>query len=1112
MTKFAAKILRIHLILGVAFLLHTPLAQAQIATASVNGTVRDTSGGVIPGTTVLLHNIATGVDRTTVTNNTGRYVLLNAPPGQYILHVSKDGFKTQVSSITLVVDQTATLDFALPVGATTQTVSVSATAPRLQASTAELGTAITNDPVVALPLNGRNFTQLLTLTPGASPANVAQNAGGYFTPPIGSFSFPAVNGQNNRSIYFYVDGLSDQEPDTSMYAVAPILESIQEFKVDSHNDQANFGGVLGGFINVVTMSGTNHLHGSLWEFVRNPSLNARNPFLTTRNPLKQNQFGAVIGGPVILPHYNGKDKTFFYAGFESVRRVEAAQALGFVPTAQEYNGDFSDISIPIYNPFSTRPDPNNAGQFIRDQFTGNIIPTSLINTGSVAYMKLTYPAPNSTGIAGVNAVDNSPVRRQNDEYNLRGDHVFGPRDSVFARFTHNELQVFTKSLTNELTTADLPSYNLATGWTHTFGPSAVLQLHFGRTRWEYDNTTRYINAPANFDQQVGFLNGFVCGYAFGATCLIPGETSTYVIPTDLYEWKGDFSKTHGRHLLSMGLDVNMENLPNDVTESASVGFNNIQTGNPEGQQATGYTYASEVIGVPDNAYRQNVNGATEGGKVLGSYFQDQWHISDKLTVNLGIRWDETLMPRIRSPYNFVGDYDLKRGVYILEALPPSCAATSGQAPCIPGGTLPSNVVVSPDGRLMYSQNTNFQPRLGFAYRLFPRTALRASYGRFFDNWSGITQSTQNDRGQWPSLGILRMNSQNYPTPAAPTPTTTMESPGIQGIGMPAATPFGNVAFFRDPHMKNALSDQWMFGIQHQLTANTVLEADYVGSHSGQLDVGGVKNTAVTPGPGTPSARYPFPYITPTNYDESIGRSDYDALQVKLNAHTNHGLTYLVSYTYSKSMSIGCDGYIGVEGCFIENQYNLNANRSVSGFDLTHMLSASGVWELPVGPGKRFSSSNKFVDGVVGNWRMGAIMTMTSGLPFTVLTTGDPANIGATGYDRPNLVGNPKLSNPSVGKWFNTSAFQSPAVFTFGNVGRNTMRGNWFKNLDFSIHRQFPLPINETTRLEFRAEMFNSTNTPTWGNPDNTISDKNFGIVTSTRSTERQIQLALKLYF
>ncbi|MDE3181617.1 MAG: carboxypeptidase regulatory-like domain-containing protein, partial [Acidobacteriota bacterium] len=358
-----------------SLLVSTRPAVAQVNTASINGTVKDVAGGVIPGASVLLHNAATNVTRNTSTNNVGSYAFVDILPGRYTLTVSKQGFQAQTQAeFTLSVNQSTTYNFVLPVGEATQTITVQATAAKLQTGSAELGTVVTRTEVNSLPLNGRNFTQMLALTPGVSTRNVSQNSGGFDTNPIGSYSFPSVNGQTNRSNLFLLDGLNDEEAFNSTYSVAPILDDIQEFKVDSHNDQAAFGEVLGGIVNVVTKSGTNQFHGTGWEYLRNNAFDARNFFFAKTNKLRQNQFGANIGGPVILPHYNGRNRTFFFGSYEGVRIRTGQQSAYRVATPANLLGDFSDWVdkygklIPIYNPFSTRPDPNKPGGFIRDAF------------------------------------------------------------------------------------------------------------------------------------------------------------------------------------------------------------------------------------------------------------------------------------------------------------------------------------------------------------------------------------------------------------------------------------------------------------------------------------------------------------------------------------------------------------------------------------------------------------------------------------------------------------------------------------------------------------------------------------------------------------------------
>jgi hypothetical protein len=404
-----------------------------------------------------------------------------------------------------------------------------------------------------------------------------------------------------------------------------------------------------------------------------------------------------------------------------------------------------------------------------------------------------------------------------------------------------------------------------------------------------------------------------------------------------------------------------------------------------------------------------------------------------------------------------------------------------------------------------------------AYSLNDKTVVRASFGMFNDLWAGVMQTVQGIGGDWPSVAQILTPALNTSNEVA---TVNWQDPlvGLGSAGLPAPTPFGQVEWYRDPKAKDPYSEQWNFGVERQLGPNTLVTANYVGSQSHRLTVGGLYNVALTPGPGTPAevtARQPYPYISPTFYDRSIGNSSYNAFQFSTNHRSSTGLTYLVAYTWSKSMDVGCSGFFGIESCSVQNPYNIKGDRSVSGFDLTHVLSASATAPLPFGKSRRFANSNGFVNYLIGNWQLNGILTLTSGLPYNVFISSDIPNVGNfapwSGNVRANQIGDPNAQNPSTKEWFNTAAFSPPAPFTFGDSGRNSLRADWFKNLDLSLFRDFP--IGERRSLQFRAEAFNTTNTPTWGIP---VTDLNnpaqLGSITSTRSTERQLQLSLKLYF
>ncbi|MGH9396341.1 MAG: TonB-dependent receptor domain-containing protein [Terriglobia bacterium] len=1107
-------------------------AVAQVATAAINGTLTDSSGAVIPGASVVLINANTGVRRTTVSNNVGNYSFVEILPGQYTLQVSKTGFQTRrQAEFTLSVNQTTTYNFTLPVGEATQTVTVQATAAKLQTGSAELGTVVDRKEVNDLPLNGRNFTQMLALTPGVSTVNVSQNGGGFDTNPIGSYSFPSVNGQTNRSNLFLLDGLNDEESFNSTYTVAPILDDIEEFKVDSHNDQAAFGEVLGGIVNVVTKSGTNQLHGTAWEFLRNNAFDARNFFFKSTNALRQNQFGGNVGGPVLIPHlYNGRNRTFFFGSYEGVRIHTGQQSAYRIPTPQNLAGDFSDWVdkkgnlIPIYNPFSTRPDPNKPGSFLRDAFPNNQIPVSLMDPHTLALAKMIYPAPVNTGISGTNAENLKGRVEDSDEYNLRGDEQLGEKNSFWFRFSH--IHVPTTSPGNFLNgegLGDYHAYQLGANWTHTFGPTAILDVKFGRNYgYEVSSTLFGNNTAAQIIQTGAYSSTFACGFHATRSCLVPGvgisgyagwgEGYNATSLSNMWEWKADFTKIYGKHNLSMGSDINRSAFISPLNV-ASANYSTFQTSNLE-TSVGGNAMASFLLGDPNSGGERNVLEREHGGWVNGFYFQDQWRPTERLTLNIGARYDYTLFPIYGStkgaadPNNLVGDLNLNNGTYIMEYPAPSCIVT-GKPPCVPGVGLPPLVTIAPpNGRIVHSTFDNVQPRLGFAYKLTRNNVLRGSYGRFFDNWAAVEQMAQNYEGTWPSTGQLLANNLNQQGPIIPA-----ENPFLGGAALPAPTPFNQVQWYMDPLIQNPYSWQWNFGVQHALGQNTIVTANYAGATDIRLDEGIYSNVAVAPGPGDAAvvkSRQPYPYIRPTYYDRSVGKGYYHSFQFSLNRKTSKGLAFLVSYTYSKMIDFGSDGWFGVEGTSIQDPYNLKMDKSVAGYDLTHILSTSWTYQLPFGKGERFRTGNRILDAIIGPWQTNGILSLQTGAPYFVGANSGIPNTGNV-FERADFTGTPVTpSNQSISEWINPAAFKNPAPFTFGNEGRNVLRRDWYRNMDLSLFRDFPL--TESKKLEFRMETFNTPNWVVWGGPNTSIGDPNFGVINRIGNSPRVIQFAMKFYF
>ncbi|HEX4772905.1 MAG TPA: TonB-dependent receptor [Bryobacteraceae bacterium] len=1124
------RIFQAGLILPALLLAFAASVYGQGSTGAINGTVTDPSGSVVPGVSVVLKNTATAAEQVATTNADGRYVFPTVQPGYYTLTLTKQGFTTiNEPRFQTAVNQTATHDFTLQVGATTQELTVEATATAIEASTAELGTAIQTQEVNNLPLNGRNFTQLLTLTPGTSPISTGQNSGGgggFAGAAIGSFTFPSVNGQTNRSNMFLLDGFTDYAF-VGNYAVSPIIDAVDEFKVQSHNDITSYGGSMGGIINIVSKGGTSQYHGSLWEFLRNSSLDARNTFSPAVTVYRQNQFGATAGGPVFLSRLRGHrpPKTFFFVGYEGFRAIRGAQQLDTVPTPAEYAGDFSGISAQLYNPFSTTPDPNHPGQYLRAPFVNNQIPVSLLNAPTIAYMQKFYPQPVNTGIPNVNYIDTTPNTTNSDTGTMRIDHQISDRLSSWFRLTKfaQEITSVNGNTPGVLNGNNVDGYQTGGSATWTSGSgNKVLSARFGRTS-AFAVVANQFPGDLGNAYQVGEFNtlyttGFLGGRSFNPGFGIPGYTG---IPegnyqgnaiADIWEGAADFSWVKGKHTLQMGGDINT-NGGNQPILFVNQSYSSFQTADLESTSSTGNALASALLGLPTSVNRRNVNITTHGGWVDGFYFQDQWKVSDKLQLNLGLRYDLTLWPIYGSPQDnnqYVGDTDLDTGNYILARVPPACS--TGVSPCIPtpGGLLPPHVTVtnSGNGSIIHNTFDNWQPRMGLAYRVAPNTVIRASVGRFFDNWAAIQQLATNYQGNWPDTTFLLANNLNSNIPNA-----TAQNPLGLGNGsqiLPAPTPFNQVNWMIDPYYKNAYSIQWNFGLQQQIGKNATIEANYVGSQDSRLDSGAYRNTAVVPGPGPISDRQPFPYITPTYFDKSVGKASYESFQFKGRESTSNGLTLLVSYTWSKTINLGCDGFFGSEGCSIQNAYNLNADRSVAGYDIPQNLSVSWVYELPVGHGKRVDFSNGFVNAALGGWTLNGIFTARSGQPFTVNASGDIANTGNV-VERADLnCTDPYAPHPNRNAYLNTACFSTPAPFTFGTAGRNDVRSPHVTNLDLSLFKIFP--IHEDTRLEFRSEFFNALNQSSLGVPDSTVTDPKFGQITSTAQTEREIQFALKLYF
>ena len=748
------------------------------------------------------------------------------------------------------------------------------------------------------------------------------------------------------------------------------------------------------------------------------------------------------------------------------------------------------------------------------------------------YAKTLLPTAGAP-VSGGNLYDTTKQIVKSNSYSGRLDQTFGTRDALFGRVSYSN-QPITNSAgyPGALNTISIESWNVGVHESHSFSPTAFLDLTFGRDVGSDIQATSYTRAPSDFGAQLissGVTPKFITGFLSTPAILIPkitinGYTSTggnNLQNTQLantYQAGGDFTKILGRHTMKVGAIYSSLNFYGPIA-GASASFSAFQTSNlqnaggPSGK-GTGNALASFVLGVPSSSQRRDSLETEHGGSIDGVYLQDQFKVTPNLSLNVGVRYDISIWPSygdLKSGQGYVGTMNLTNGTYVISAQPPACSPTVG-APCIPGGVLPANVVVTKNSNrsVHNTDKGNWQGRVGFAYRARPNLSIRGGYSRFYDEWNGVAQYSQNVGGNWPSVGLLDVQQQNQNIV-----TATITDPTGQGSGAlsyPPATPFGNQTFYFNPDMRTPYTDQWNIGVDQQLSQAATLSVSYAGSHSGRLDLGGIHNTARFPGPGdaaTVAKRRQYPYIVPTYYDDSTGNSNYHALQTRLTGTSRRGLTYLVAYTWSKSIDLAASGDFGAEGTSLQNPYNPRADRSVSGFDLTHIFSGSLVYELPFGRGRTFDPGNRIASYLAGGWQINSIVNLSSGAPYQVNYSGDLANTGNT-FVRANQIGPASPANRTPRQWLNPASFVAPPAYTFGTMGRNSLRNDPTRNLDLSVFRAFP--IHEALVLNLRAETFNLTNTAVFSTPNATLNNTNFGVVTSTRNNPRQIQVAVKLTF
>ena len=1021
-----------------------PLAViAQINTASLNGVVQDSSGLAIPAALVTVTNQASGVKRDTQSNDQGYYSVPLLQPGLYSVSVAKGGFSTSVQKdVQLIVNQAAKVDVTLQVGNVGELVEVKADAAALETESANMGTVIEQRQVTDLPLNGRNYTQLLLLAPGVVPFNTNRPA-----PSLGAGGLvPSVNGQRNRSNLFYVDGMYASDPMFQSFTISPSVDDIQEFKLQTHVDAAEFGQAAGAVVNVVTKSGTDQFHGSAYEFFRNSDLDAKPFFAATKGAYRQNQFGVTAGGPI------RRNKTFFFANYEGFRSVKASTNTAIVITPDQAAGNFQGFPQ-LYDPFSSTADPAKPGQYTRNPYAGNVIPASQINKGIVNWVNLFIPKPNYS-LNGFNFINTLPTTTSQDQYNIRVDHQFNEQNQLYGRFSYSDTPNVTPGqIPSTPLVTDFPIYNGVASFVHTFNPTLIAEITGG---YQSNAYFQQASQPSGAEQLLA-ADGWT-GFPphAGATPYIQfpqmavsgffSDSSTWGPqgPWSLYQASGSVTKMWRKHQFRFGgAFYHVSGFVTAVFPSDT--FTNVPTANPQSQANTGSAMASFLLGLPSSAFRYlgdasvTLSLATEG-----AWFQDTYKIGRKLTLNYGVRWDYA--GPVHDIKNRFSTFDVYSNQWVI-------AKGDKDAP----GTLPAGVVTLDRDTIVPSMGNNFGPRLGIAYQLSPKTVIRTGGSIMYDTWGSYIQFVQNPRGNWPTGAGQSPNGLNI----GPINATAQNPFGTLPPTIPA-TPFPSGGYASDSRYRSAQVFEWNFDVQRQVTDSLTLSVAYVGSHGNHTPVRESYNTALTPGPGAVASRVPIQQMQQFNLDQAIGRDSYESLQIRATQRFSHGLSFLLAYTQSKSIDIACSGF--GENCDIQNEYNLNANRGVSAYDIPQVFTANLLYEIPLRRGKRYASSG-LASQVLGGWSVGGIGGLHSGLPFSVQAGFDNLNVGG-GSSRVNVVGNPYPSQQTPQAWLNKAAFAFPPQYVFGSEGRNSIRGPGAATFDFSVLRNFR--IHEAIALQFRG--------------------------------------------